>query len=96
MDKLTEEEITERLAKLPDWQREGDSISRTFELSDFTHALGFVVEVGVIAESVWHHPNISMHAWNKVTITSSSHDTGTITKRDVDLAGKIDETFAKR
>jgi 4a-hydroxytetrahydrobiopterin dehydratase len=95
-DKLTDEEIAARLAKLDGWERDGNSIARTFELSDFTHALGFVVEVGVIAEGVWHHPNILMHAWNKVTVTCSSHDTGTITKRDVDLADKVNETFAKR
>lgn len=95
-DKLTDEQIAERLANLTGWEREGESITQTFELSDFTHALGFVVEVGVIAEAVWHHPNILMHGWNKVTVTSSSHDTGTVTKRDVDLAAKINETFAKR
>ncbi len=96
MDKLTDEEIGARLAKLTGWERDGDSIARTFELTDFTHALGFVVEVGVIAEAVWHHPNILMHGWNKVTVTCSSHDAGTVTKRDVDLADKINETFAKR
>jgi len=37
-----------------------------------------------------------MHGWNKVTVTCSSHDAGTITKRDVDLADKVNETFAKR
>jgi 4a-hydroxytetrahydrobiopterin dehydratase len=96
MDKLNDGEITARLEKLPGWERRGEHITKTYELSDFTHALGFVVEVGVIAEAVWHHPDITIHGWNKVDITCSSHDAGTITKRDVDLADKIEEAFAKR
>lgn len=96
MDKLTDGEITARLEKLSGWERKGNSITKTYELSDFTHALGFVVEVGVIAEAVWHHPDITLRGWNKVDILCSSHDAGTITKRDVDLADKIEEAFAKR
>ncbi len=96
MDELTDDEITGRLGKLTGWERTGERITKTYELSDFTHALGFVVMVGVIAEAVWHHPDITMHGWNKVDITCSSHDAGTITKRDLDLADKIEEAFAKR
>ncbi|MDQ2787881.1 MAG: 4a-hydroxytetrahydrobiopterin dehydratase [Chloroflexota bacterium] len=96
MDKLTGDEITARLEKLTGWERTGESITKTYELSDFTHALGFVVVVGMIAEAVWHHPDITLHGWNKVDITCRSHDAGTITKRDVDLADKIEEAFAKR
>lgn len=96
MDVLKEDEISARLRKLPGWERKGEAISKTFELSDFTHAVGFVVEVGIIAEAVWHHPDITIRGWNKVEITCSSHDAGTVTKRDLDLADKIEETLAKR
>jgi 4a-hydroxytetrahydrobiopterin dehydratase len=96
MDKISGEEVDARLAKLPGWERKGEGIAKTYELSDFTHALGFVVEVGVIAEAVWHHPDIRMFGWNKVEITCSSHDAGTVTKRDVDLADKVEEAFGKR
>ena len=95
-DTLSSEQVDARLAKLPGWERTGTAIVKTYELSDFTHALGFVVEVGVNAEALWHHPDILMHGWNKVTITCSSHDAGTVTKRDADLADKIEEAFTKR
>ncbi len=96
MDRLNDDEITVRLGKLTGWERKGEHITKTYELGDFAHALGFVVVVGVIAEAVWHHPDITIHSWNKVDITCTSHDAGTITKRDVDLADKIEEAFAKR
>ncbi len=96
MDTLNDDEITVRLEKLTGWERKGETITKTYELSDFTHALGFVVVVVVIAEAVWHHPDITIHSWSKVDIICSSHDAGTITKRDVDLADKIEEAYAKR
>jgi pterin-4a-carbinolamine dehydratase len=68
MDKVPEEEIARRLATLDGWRREGNAIIKTFELKDFTRAVGFVVE-----------------------IVASSHDAGTVTKRDLDLATKIEE-----
>jgi 4a-hydroxytetrahydrobiopterin dehydratase len=91
MDKVPEEEITRRLATLNGWQREGEAITKTFEMKDFTRAIGFVVQVGILAEAVWHHPDIAIRGWNKVEITASSHDAGTVTKRDLDLATKIEE-----
>jgi 4a-hydroxytetrahydrobiopterin dehydratase len=96
MDVLKEDEVNARLQKLPGWERKGEAISKTFEMSDFIHAVGFVVEVGMIAEGVWHHPDITIRGWNKVEITCSSHDAGTVTKRDLDLADKIEEALAKR
>jgi 4a-hydroxytetrahydrobiopterin dehydratase len=91
MDKVPEEEITRRLATLNGWRREGETITKTFELKDFTRAIGFVVQVGILAEAVWHHPDILIHGWNKVDVTCASHDAGTVTKRDLDLATKIEE-----
>jgi 4a-hydroxytetrahydrobiopterin dehydratase len=91
MDKVPEAEITQRLATLNGWRREGESITKTFEMKDFTRAVGFVVQVGIIAEAVWHHPDIAIRGWNKVYITCSSHDAGSVTKRDLDLATKIEE-----
>jgi 4a-hydroxytetrahydrobiopterin dehydratase len=95
-DEVTEDEITARLANLPDWKREGQCITRTYTMSDFAHALGFVVEVGVLAEAAGHHPDITLRGWNKVDITVSSHDTGALTKRDFDLADKIAAAHTKR
>lgn len=96
MDTLTEAEISARLASLHGWKRNDASISKTFEMSDFVHALGFVVEIGVIAEAAAHHPDISLRGWNKVDITSSTHEAGALTTRDFDLADKIEEAHAKR
>ena len=88
--KLSEEEITEHLAKLPGWSRTGEEITKTYEFKDFSHALGFVNQVGEAAESVQHHPDIDVR-YNKVTLMLTTHDSGGLTRNDVDLAAACDD-----
>jgi len=38
-----------------------------------------------------HHPDIFIHSWNKVKITISTHSEGGITKKDFQLAEKIEK-----
>jgi hypothetical protein len=38
MELLTDAEIEAALVDLPDWTRDGDSLTRTFRLNDFVHA----------------------------------------------------------
>ena len=71
------------------WVIEGESISKTFVLSDFNEALGFVVRLGVLAEKADHHPDIDIR-WNKVTIVLTTHDAGGLTKKDTALASAIE------
>ena len=54
--RLTDAEIKAALANLPGWRRDGDRIVRDFQFADFVAALGFIVQVGALAERVDHHP----------------------------------------
>jgi 4a-hydroxytetrahydrobiopterin dehydratase len=85
---LTDDEITAALGSLPDWERAGDSITRTAELADFRAAILFVNVVAYLAEQAGHHPDILVQ-WNKVTLTLSTHSAGGLTAADVALAGQI-------
>ena len=73
----------------PDWTLEGESIRRTFQLTDFTAAVAFVVHVGFLAEAADHHPDIDIR-WNKVTLVLSTHSEGALTEKDTSLAAAID------
>jgi 4a-hydroxytetrahydrobiopterin dehydratase len=88
MGLLTEDEISGRLAGVPGWTRQGDSIVTTVTQSDFREALLFVGAVAYLAEQANHHPDILIE-WNKVTLTLSTHSAGGLTAADFDLAGKI-------
>jgi 4a-hydroxytetrahydrobiopterin dehydratase len=88
MELLTEDEITGRLRAVPGWTRQGSSIVTTVTRGDFREAMLFTGAVAYVAEQANHHPDIAI-AWNKVTLTLSSHSAGGLTAADFDLAGKI-------
>jgi 4a-hydroxytetrahydrobiopterin dehydratase len=72
-----------------DWVREGDDIVKVRRGPDFAASLAFVTEVGALAESMDHHPDIDIR-WNVVTLRLSTHSAGGITDLDLELAGRID------
>ena len=90
MSLLNKAEINQSLTKLNDWLIEGNQIAKQFQFKDFAEALSFVNKVGAEAENMDHHPDIFIHSWNKVKITISTHSEGGITKKDFQLAGKIE------
>lgn len=87
-DRLTDDQIRDGLAALPGWQRDGDAIAREFTFDDFVGAMGFIVQVGVLAERANHHPNLN-NVYNRVRIALSTHDAGGVTRKDLDLAKEI-------
>jgi 4a-hydroxytetrahydrobiopterin dehydratase len=88
MDLLTEEEIAARLAAVPGWVREGDSITCVLTRDDFRDAMLYVGAVAYLAETANHHPDIAI-SWNRVTLTLSTHSAGGLTAADFELAGRI-------
>jgi 4a-hydroxytetrahydrobiopterin dehydratase len=88
--KLSDAEIEQRLGDLVDWTIDGQQIHKTFQLASFPMAIGFVVQVGFLAEAASHHPDIDIR-WRKVTLVLTTHDSGGLTTNDFDLAAQIDE-----
>jgi len=87
-DRLTDAQIVEGLAKLPGWTRDGEAIAHDFQFVDFVAALGFIAQVGALAERANHHPEIT-NVYNRVRIVLSTHDAGGITDLDIRLAEAI-------
>lgn len=65
-------------------------IEKEYKFKNFKEALAFVNKVGELAESEGHHPDISLHGWNKVKLTLSTHAIGGLSENDFILASKID------
>lgn len=85
MQKLTEAEIEQQLALVPEWGLVSGQITRTYSFPDFKASVAFVNRVAAYAERVQHHPDILIR-YNKVTLTVSTHDAGGITQKDFELA----------
>lgn len=68
-------------------------ITRTFKFDDFAAALEFVNNVGDIAESEGHHPDIEL-SFGKAVVHLSTHAIGGLSENDFIMAAKIDEAYA--
>jgi 4a-hydroxytetrahydrobiopterin dehydratase len=91
--RLTDAAIEEALAALPEWTRDGDQITRSFEFADFSEAFGFLARVALLQEQADHHAE-TWSVYNRVRFTLSTHDAGGITQFDIDLATQIDALLA--
>jgi 4a-hydroxytetrahydrobiopterin dehydratase len=89
MERLTQQERDDFSNANPDWDLEGETISRTFEFESFIDAIGFVNKVAIAAEVADHHPDIDVR-WKKVKLALSTHEADGLTSRDIDLAAKAD------
>ena len=87
---LTPEQVTAELAATEGWQVAGGELTRVVTRENFRDALLFVNAVGYLAERANHHPDISI-AWNKVTLTLSTHSEGGLTGKDFALARLISD-----
>ena len=90
MPKLTVTQIKSALGAVPDWQKTGATIARTFAFKDFPAAIRFVNAVAKLAEKAGHHPDIDIR-WNKVALTLSTHSDGGLTEKDFKLARQVDQ-----
>jgi 4a-hydroxytetrahydrobiopterin dehydratase len=92
--KLDEAKIAAALSTLPQWQRTGEIISRTYQFKDFPAAMTFVNAVAELAEQVQHHPDLDVR-WNQVTVALTTHDAGGLTEKDFAFARQCDALSAR-
>src|SRR5699024_1276622 len=88
---LTADEIT--AAALPQWRHAEGALHVTYATGDFATGLALVDRIGEAAEAADHHPDLHL-TYPTVSVTLTSHDAGGVTRRDVDMARRIDEFAA--
>ncbi|MBI4327539.1 MAG: 4a-hydroxytetrahydrobiopterin dehydratase [Chloroflexi bacterium] len=64
-------------------------LEKTFAFKNFREALAFTNQIGELAETVGHHPDIYL-AWGRVKVTIWTHKIDGLTESDFILAAKID------
>ena len=87
---LGEPLLTDLLAELDGWQRDGQAITRTFTRKGWKSALAFVNRVAEAAVAADHHPDIHIERYKTVRIVLTTHITKGISRADIDLAREID------
>lgn len=90
METLSTSNIANALESLNDWSFIENTLEKKYQFKDFKQALGFIVQVGMLAEKQNHHPELH-NVYNKVTLRLSTHDANGVTQKDIDLAKAIDK-----
>lgn len=92
-DKATPQQLEPTLARGWSARSDGHALSKRFTFRDFNQAFGFMSRVALWAEKLDHHPEWH-NVYKTVDVTLTSHDAGTVTRRDLALAEKMDEIAA--
>jgi 4a-hydroxytetrahydrobiopterin dehydratase len=82
--------IEEQIKDLDGWELKGECLEKEYQFVDFYNALSFVVKLGVEAEKLNHHPDIFIHSYNKVKVTTTTHDENGVTEKDIRLADRLE------
>ncbi len=92
--RLTESKLEEELRKLDGWQREFKCISRRFYIEDWKEITEFIKHIARVIEETNHHPDIIFHTATKtITVSTTTHSEGGITRADIELARRLNDFF---
>ena len=88
---LPRQEAERLIGQVPQWDLRADGlrIERTIKFRDFATALNFVQQVGALAETEGHHPDISF-GWGYATVILQTKKIKGLHENDFILAAKID------
>jgi len=91
---LTQAEAEHFQSQTPNWELrdDGHRIERTFRFHNFQEALNFVRDVGDLAETEGHHPDVSF-GWGYATISLRTKKIKGLHENDFIMASKIDRIF---
>lgn len=87
---LTPNQLDTSLSQLTGWSVKDGKLHRQFQFGSFVEAFGFMTSVALVAEAMGHHPEW-FNVYNRVTIDLTTHDSGGITAKDVELAKRANE-----
>ncbi len=88
--RLEEPLLSSEIARLSGWEREGETLAKTFTFKGFKGAIAFANRVAEAANAANHHPDIHVERYKNVRIVTTTHATGGISQADIDLARAID------
>ncbi|GAA1571713.1 4a-hydroxytetrahydrobiopterin dehydratase [Streptomyces globosus] len=90
---LSDAEIEQELAALPGWERQGETISRTYPIR-YHAAVAAIVTIADRSRRIQHHADLDLRM-DHLRASITTHDAGhRLTPADFDLARRIDAIMA--
>jgi 4a-hydroxytetrahydrobiopterin dehydratase len=90
VERLTEDQLASALARLSKWTLSSGKLHREYRFQNFTLAFGFMAASATVVEKMDHHPEW-FNVYGRVLIDLTTHDSGGVTQKDVDLAQALEE-----
>lgn len=89
---LMREQIDAMLPQVDGWEVNdaNTAITRHIKQKDFMAVVDLVNRIAEVAEAEGHHPDLSIHGYNKLDITLATHSIGGLSENDFIVAAKID------
>ncbi|GAA1141992.1 VOC family protein [Ornithinicoccus hortensis] len=79
---------------LQDWRYGLGALLARFETGDFATGAALVQSIAEVADELNHHPDVDLR-YPYVLVRTTSHDVGTVTSRDLELARRISALAAE-
>lgn len=73
---------------------DGKAISKTYRFRGFRDAMAWMARAAFEAEHLNHHPEWS-NVYNRVEVRLTTHDTGGLTAKDIDLAQRLEKVSSR-
>ena len=89
-----EEKIGEVMRQFPDWEREGEYLKKTFVFPSFHLAIQSMQDLASHINELNHHPEWK-NIYNRIEVKLTTHDTGGITEKDLQLLVLIEKHWGK-
>lgn len=91
---LSSRDLDSSLEQLAGWSIQAGKLHREYKFTDFAHAFGFMATAAVLIEKQNHHPEW-LNVYNRVVVDLTTHDSGGITQKDVELARMLESIAAQ-
>jgi 4a-hydroxytetrahydrobiopterin dehydratase len=88
--KINKEQELELLKTLSDWSIKNGALNKLIYFRDFKQVVIFFNQLALLAEKMNHHPDLKI-GYNYCEIKIITHDLGTLTFLDFELAKAIDD-----
>jgi 4a-hydroxytetrahydrobiopterin dehydratase len=90
VEPLSQQEIQDRLARLPGWSLDGDRLTRSWRLGSHFAATAMVVHIARVQEELDHHSDLTL-GYDTVSLSVHTHSAGgAVTEKDFELARRVD------
>jgi 4a-hydroxytetrahydrobiopterin dehydratase len=89
---LTAEQVKPMLKGLAGWERDGDTIAKTYRFKDYFETMAFVNASAWVSHREDHHPDLLV-GYNQCRVSYVTHAIGGLSENDFICAAKLDALF---